>query len=33
IWLVQDRAPDDTATAISGDVWFSSEDLHPGPRK
>ncbi|AZV20650.1 MAG: protein-L-isoaspartate O-methyltransferase [Mesorhizobium sp.] len=33
IWLVQDKAPDDTATAISGDVWFSSEDLHPGPRK
>ncbi|RWN26045.1 MAG: protein-L-isoaspartate O-methyltransferase [Mesorhizobium sp.] len=33
IWLVQDKAPDATATAISGDVWFSSEDLHPGPRK
>ncbi|RVD48133.1 SAM-dependent methyltransferase, partial [Mesorhizobium sp. M7A.F.Ca.ET.027.03.2.1] len=29
----QDRAPADPATAISGDVWFSSEDLHPGPRK
>ncbi|RVA73847.1 SAM-dependent methyltransferase, partial [Mesorhizobium sp. M7A.F.Ca.CA.001.11.2.1] len=29
----QDRAPDDTATAISGDVWFSSENLHTEPRK
>ncbi|RWC45820.1 MAG: protein-L-isoaspartate O-methyltransferase [Mesorhizobium sp.] len=33
IWLVQDKAPDDTATAISGDVWFSSENLHTGPRR
>ncbi len=33
IWLAQDRAPDDTATAISGDVWFSSENLHTEPRK
>ncbi|CAN7398354.1 protein-L-isoaspartate O-methyltransferase family protein [Mesorhizobium sp. LjRoot246] len=33
IWLAQDRAPDDTATAISGDIWFSSENLHTGPRK
>jgi protein-L-isoaspartate(D-aspartate) O-methyltransferase len=33
IWLVQDKAPDDTATAISGDVWFSSENLEAGPRK
>ncbi|RWC56768.1 protein-L-isoaspartate O-methyltransferase [Mesorhizobium sp.] len=33
IWLVQDKAPDDTATAISGDIWFSSENLHTGPRK
>ncbi|RUW63576.1 protein-L-isoaspartate O-methyltransferase [Mesorhizobium sp. M7A.F.Ca.US.008.03.1.1] len=33
IWLVQDKAPDDTATAISADVWFSSENIEAGPRK
>ncbi|MFC3324777.1 protein-L-isoaspartate O-methyltransferase family protein [Mesorhizobium cantuariense] len=32
IWLVQDKAPDDTATAISGDVWFSSKSLDARPR-
>jgi protein-L-isoaspartate(D-aspartate) O-methyltransferase len=33
IWLVQDKAPDRTATAIFGDVWFSSKSLDPRPRK
>lgn len=32
IWLVQDKAPDRTATAISGDVWFSSQNLDAGTR-
>lgn len=34
IWLVQDKAPDRTATAIFGDVWFSSKNLdaRPGTR-
>ncbi|MBZ9742896.1 MULTISPECIES: protein-L-isoaspartate O-methyltransferase family protein [unclassified Mesorhizobium] len=27
IWLTSDKAPDRTATAIFGDVWFSSEAL------
>ncbi|TPK65451.1 protein-L-isoaspartate O-methyltransferase [Mesorhizobium sp. B2-4-19] len=27
IWLTQDKAPDRTATAIFGDVWFSSKDV------
>ncbi|UVK51209.1 protein-L-isoaspartate O-methyltransferase [Mesorhizobium sp. AR02] len=27
IWLTQDKAPDRTATAIFGDVWFSSKNL------
>jgi protein-L-isoaspartate(D-aspartate) O-methyltransferase len=27
IWIAADRPPDDTATAIIGDVWFSSEPL------
>ncbi|WP_181176214.1 protein-L-isoaspartate O-methyltransferase [Mesorhizobium sp. B2-3-4] len=31
IWLVEDRAPDRTATAIFADVWFSSEDLVAKP--
>ncbi|MBZ9777081.1 protein-L-isoaspartate O-methyltransferase family protein [Mesorhizobium sp. CO1-1-8] len=33
IWLVQDKAPDDTATAIPADVWFSSQNIEAGPRK
>ncbi|UCI09445.1 protein-L-isoaspartate O-methyltransferase family protein [Mesorhizobium sp. B1-1-8] len=27
IWLMQDKAPDRTATAVFGDVWFSSRDI------
>jgi len=27
LWLTADRAPDNTATAIFGDVWFSSEPI------
>ncbi|OBQ69917.1 protein-L-isoaspartate O-methyltransferase family protein [Mesorhizobium erdmanii] len=27
IWLTSDKAPDRTATAIFGDVWFSSKNL------
>lgn len=27
IWLTSDKAPDRTATAILGDVWFSSKNL------
>ncbi|WP_192260053.1 protein-L-isoaspartate O-methyltransferase family protein [Mesorhizobium caraganae] len=27
IWLTSDRAPDRTATAVIGDVWFSSQAL------
>jgi protein-L-isoaspartate(D-aspartate) O-methyltransferase len=32
IWLVRDKAPDRTATAIFGDVWFSSKSLDARPR-
>ncbi|MER9304983.1 protein-L-isoaspartate O-methyltransferase [Mesorhizobium sp. M0496] len=32
IWLMQDKAPDRTATAIFGDVWFSSKNLDARPR-
>ncbi|QKC95458.1 protein-L-isoaspartate O-methyltransferase family protein [Mesorhizobium sp. NZP2298] len=31
IWLTSDKAPDRTATAIFGDVWFSSKDLRAKP--
>ena len=27
LWLTADRQPDDTATAIFGDIWFSSEAI------
>jgi protein-L-isoaspartate(D-aspartate) O-methyltransferase len=27
IWLIADRPPDDTATGIIGEVWFSSEPV------
>lgn len=27
IWLTSDKAPDRTATAIFGDVWFSTKDV------
>jgi protein-L-isoaspartate(D-aspartate) O-methyltransferase len=30
IWIVAEKAPDATATAIIGDVWFSSEPLAGG---
>lgn len=30
IWLTTDKQPDDTATAIIGDVWFSSEPVSSG---
>jgi protein-L-isoaspartate(D-aspartate) O-methyltransferase len=32
IWLTADKAPDRTATAIIGDVWFSSQDIDARPR-
>jgi protein-L-isoaspartate(D-aspartate) O-methyltransferase len=28
IWLREDKAPDRTATAVFGDVWFSSRAVH-----
>ncbi|WP_214474408.1 protein-L-isoaspartate O-methyltransferase [Mesorhizobium sp. dw_380] len=31
IWLTRDKQPDRTATAIFGDVWFSSKNLDAGP--
>ncbi|MFA6154630.1 protein-L-isoaspartate O-methyltransferase [Mesorhizobium sp.] len=31
IWLTNERAPDRTATAILGDVWFSSRGLDARP--
>jgi protein-L-isoaspartate(D-aspartate) O-methyltransferase len=31
IWLTNDKAPDRTATAIFGDVWFSSKNLRAKP--
>ncbi|WP_202326215.1 protein-L-isoaspartate O-methyltransferase family protein [Mesorhizobium sp. 113-3-9] len=31
IWLTSDKAPDRTATAIFGDVWFSSKNLRAKP--
>ncbi len=33
IWLMADRAPDRTATAIIGDVWFSSQAPGGGPKR
>ncbi len=33
IWLTADRAPDRTATAIIGDVWFSSQTPGGGPKR
>jgi protein-L-isoaspartate(D-aspartate) O-methyltransferase len=30
IWLAADKQPDDTATAIIGDVWFSSKPVSSG---
>jgi protein-L-isoaspartate(D-aspartate) O-methyltransferase len=32
IWLTSDKAPDRTATAIFGEVWFSSRSLDGRPR-
>ena len=32
LWLTADRAPDRTATAILGDVWFSSQSVGGGGR-
>ncbi|MFD1984801.1 protein-L-isoaspartate O-methyltransferase [Mesorhizobium newzealandense] len=32
IWLASDKAPDRTATAIFGEVWFSSRSLDARPR-
>lgn len=32
IWLTSDRSPDGTATAIIGNVWFSSQSLGNRPR-
>lgn len=32
IWLTSDKAPDRTATAIFGEVWFSSRSLDARPR-
>ncbi|MGE0282531.1 MAG: protein-L-isoaspartate O-methyltransferase [Rhizobiaceae bacterium] len=29
LWLTEDRKPDDTATAIFGDIWFSSDAIAP----
>jgi protein-L-isoaspartate(D-aspartate) O-methyltransferase len=29
VWLTGNRQPDDTATAIFGDIWFSSEPVAP----
>ena len=31
IWLTGDKAPDRTATAIFGDVWFSTKDVRAKP--
>ncbi|BAV47194.1 O-methyltransferase [Mesorhizobium loti] len=31
IWLTSDKAPDRTATAIFGDVWFSTKDVRAKP--
>jgi protein-L-isoaspartate(D-aspartate) O-methyltransferase len=31
IWLTNDKAPDRTATAIFGDVWFSTKDVRAKP--
>jgi len=33
VWLASDRTPDRTATAIIGDVWFSSQALGGGRRR
>lgn len=33
IWLTQDKAPDRTATAVFGDVWFSSKNLGAKPAR
>ncbi|UCI21589.1 protein-L-isoaspartate O-methyltransferase [Mesorhizobium sp. B2-1-8] len=30
IWLIEDRQPNGTATAIFGEVWFSSDPVHAG---
>ncbi|CDX24223.1 putative O-methyltransferase [Mesorhizobium sp. ORS 3324] len=32
IWLTEDKAPDRTATAVFGDVWFSSRAIRGGKR-
>lgn len=32
IWLTNDRAPDRTATAVFGDVWFSTRKIPGGKR-
>ncbi|TIV66870.1 MAG: SAM-dependent methyltransferase, partial [Mesorhizobium sp.] len=32
IWLSEDKAPDRTATAVFGDVWFSSRIIRGGKR-
>ncbi|MGX5828262.1 protein-L-isoaspartate O-methyltransferase family protein [Mesorhizobium sp. 43Arga] len=31
IWLTSDKVPDRTATAIFGDVWFSTKDVRAKP--
>jgi protein-L-isoaspartate(D-aspartate) O-methyltransferase len=31
IWLTADKAPDRTAIAVIGDVWFSSKDIRSRP--
>ncbi|MFD2053360.1 protein-L-isoaspartate O-methyltransferase [Mesorhizobium calcicola] len=33
IWLTSDKVPDRTATAIFGEVWFSSRSLDARPRR
>ncbi len=33
IWLTADRPPDRTATAVIGDVWFSSQTPGGGPKR
>jgi hypothetical protein len=32
VWLAHERPPDETATAVYGKVWFSSDEIpSPGP--
>lgn len=32
IWLTENKVPDRTATAVFGDVWFSSRGIRSGPK-